>query len=52
MEVGTEVAGMEVGVAELAGTDVDDGIDVEGTDVVVDVADAGGRASIPTSNWE
>tara|TARA_Y100000766_G_C18463340_1_gene391660 strand:- start:336 stop:536 length:201 start_codon:yes stop_codon:yes gene_type:complete len=46
-EVGTEVAGREVGPVELAGTDVDDG-----TDVVVDVVDAGGRALTPTSNWE
>ena len=45
--MGTEVAGREVGLVELAGTDVDDG-----TDVVVDVVDAGGRASTPTSNWE
>ena len=52
MEVGTVVAGREVGVVGIAGTDADGGTDVVGTDVVVDAVGAGGRASIPTSNWE
>lgn len=55
---GTEVAGREDVVVESAGTDVDGGTEVGATEVVlatdvaVDVVDAGGRASTPTSNWE
>lgn len=65
VDSGTDVAGREEVVVESMGADVDGGTEVVlatvvvgatdvvlATVVVVEVVDAGGRASTPTSNWE
>jgi hypothetical protein len=64
VDSGTDVAGREEVVVESMGADVDGGTEVVTTEVVgatdvvlatvvvVEVVDAGGRASTPTSNWE